>query len=364
MTTTPHRSEVFAFASDLVDRDAELDPVFATGAGISGYDHLLTDFSPEHVAKSIDVTRSSLEGLARLEATDDVDRIAIAVMHERLTARLGLLESGEAVRVFGVLSSPLSEVRQAFELMATDSSDDLDVIVQRLGRVPAALASWRPTLEELAEKGQLPSRRHVVGVAEQATTYAEGTYENFVRRVAPSAEEQSAIMQAAVAADLACGELAAWLAQTLAPLAGEDDASGLDRYRAWSQYWNGAELDFDELYAWGYEDLRRLNARMWEIAREVVSDPTSLVDAADFFDNDPARRIEGTDELLRRLIGFTTKAVEELDGVHFDIDPRIRFCDARLAPEGSAAAPYYIGPSEDLSRPGTTWFPALGKTTF
>jgi uncharacterized protein (DUF885 family) len=35
-----------------------------------------------------------------------------------------------------------------------------------------------------------------------------------------------------------------------------------------------------------------------------------------------------------------------------------------LAPEGGAAAPYYIPPSEDLSRPGTTWFPTLGATTF
>src|ERR1019366_2928334 len=31
---------------------------------------------------------------------------------------------------------------------------------------------------------------------------------------------------------------------------------------------------------------------------------------------------------------------------------------------GSAAAPYYITPSEDLSRPGTTWYPTLGRTRF
>jgi uncharacterized protein (DUF885 family) len=36
----------------------------------------------------------------------------------------------------------------------------------------------------------------------------------------------------------------------------------------------------------------------------------------------------------------------------------------RAAPEGSAAAPYYIEPSEDLSRPGTTWLPTLGRTRF
>ncbi len=56
--------------------------------------------------------------------------------------------------------------------------------------------------------------------------------------------------------------------------------------------------------------------------------------------------------------------MDELDGVHFDIDARIRRCDARLAPEGSSAAPYYIAPSEDLTRPGTTWFPTLGRTRF
>ncbi|MEI9907666.1 MAG: DUF885 family protein [Actinomycetota bacterium] len=50
--------------------------------------------------------------------------------------------------------------------------------------------------------------------------------------------------------------------------------------------------------------------------------------------------------------------------MHFDIDPRVNFCDVKIAPEGSAAAPYYMAPSEDLSRPGTTWLPTLGKTTF
>ena len=38
--------------------------------------------------------------------------------------------------------------------------------------------------------------------------------------------------------------------------------------------------------------------------------------------------------------------------------------EARIAPPGSAAAPYYTGPSQDFSRPGRTWLPTLGKTTF
>jgi uncharacterized protein (DUF885 family) len=364
VTIAPHRSEIFSFANDVVERDAALDPIFATNSGIAEFDHLLPDFSPARIQEDIGVVRAFLDELATLQPTDEIDRVAFAVLQERLSARLGLLESGEAARVFSVLSSPLSEIRQVFELMATDSADDVDVIAQRLAQVRPALESWRRTLEQLSANDQLPSRRHVLGVAEQAATYAAGAYRNFVRRIAPDSRDDSALVMAALDADEACGDLSTWMREELAPHANEHDASGLDRYRAWSQYWNGAVLDFDELYAWGYADLRRINARMWEIAKELAPEATNLVEVAELLDHDPARAIDGTDELLRRLISFTEQAVEKLDGVHFDIDPRIRFCDARLAPEGSAAAPYYIPPSEDLSRPGTTWFPTLGATTF
>jgi uncharacterized protein (DUF885 family) len=364
VTDGPHRSDVFCFANDVVERDAAIDPIFATNSGISDYDHLLPDFSPERTIADAAIAKDFLEELATLCPIDEIDRVAFAVLEERLNARLGLLESGESARVFSVLSSPLSETRQVFELMANDSHDALEVIAQRLSRVRFSLTSWRRTLALLSTTGQLPSRRHIVGVGEQAATYAEGTYLTFVKRIAPDAEDESNLVVAARDADTACGELSVWMIETLAPLANELDSSGPDRYRAWSKYWNGAELDFEELYVWGYEDLCRINARMWEIAKVLAPDATTLVEVAQRLDRDPSRAIEGTDELLRRLVEFTSQAVEKLDGVHFDIDPRIRFCDARLAPEGSAGAPYYIPPSEDLSRPGTTWFPTLGATTF
>lgn len=364
MNTNSHRSAVFAFANDVVEHDAAADPIFATGAGITAYDHLLPDFSPERTERDIETTKEFLAQLSSLAATDGIDRIAHAVLAERLSARLGLLESGESARIFGVLSSPLSEIRQIFELMPTDGAAALSVVAQRLTQVRPALTSWRRTLEQLAASGELPSRRHVMGVGEQAATYSQGTYENYVRRLAPDAADDGELVVAARDADAACGELSTWMIEVVALSAGEHEACGPERYAAWSQFWNGAVLDFAELYAWGFDDLQRINARMWEIAHELLPEARSLVEVADYLEADPARLIEGTDELLRRLIGFTNEAVEKLDGVHFDIDPRIRFCDARLAPEGGAAAPYYIPPSEDLSRPGTTWFPTLGATTF
>jgi len=361
---TEHRSEIFAYANDIVERDAQLDPLFATSSGIVDYDDLLPDFSPTGTAQRLATTREHRDHLATLQAHDEIDRIALAVMSERLETRLGLMESGESERLFGVLTSPLSEIRQVFELMGHESEEEREVIAARLEKVRAALESWRPTLEELAASDRLQSRRHVIGVADQAATYATGTYARFVASIAPGLAEDDRLVRAAKDADEACGELSRYLRHELAPRANERDFCGVDRYGVWAQNFTGAELDFEELYEWGYADLRRINARMWEIAKELVPDATSLVEVAHHLDRDPARLIEGTDELLRRLVSFTEGAVQRLDGVHFDIDPRIRFCDARLAPEGSAAAPYYIPPSEDLSRPGTTWFPTLGETTF
>jgi uncharacterized protein (DUF885 family) len=56
--------------------------------------------------------------------------------------------------------------------------------------------------------------------------------------------------------------------------------------------------------------------------------------------------------------------IDDLDGTHFDIPPQIRRVEAMIAPPGGAAAMYYTPPSEDFSRPGRTWYPTQGRTTF
>jgi uncharacterized protein (DUF885 family) len=100
---------------------------------------------------------------------------------------------------------------------------------------------------------------------------------------------------------------------------------------------------------------------MWKVAARIKPDAKTLREVADYLDNAPEYKIHGKDAIIKKLLDFTQTAVTQLDGTHFDIDDRMKFCDARLAPEGSASAPYYMSPSEDMSRPGTTWLPLLGK---
>ncbi|HXQ44315.1 MAG TPA: DUF885 domain-containing protein [Acidimicrobiales bacterium] len=361
------RSALFAFADAFIERSAALNPIAATDYGIDRYDDQLTDFSLAKAGETADFLRSSLASLTAVAPADEIDRIGKEVMVERLTATLGLEESGETRRTFSMLASPASRIRQVFDLQPAAGPEDAQRIRSRLAAVGGALESWRGALDEDSRGGLVAARRQALGVADQLDTYGRGAYGGVARRVAQTCRvdaDSSGLAAAAADADRACGALAGWLRTVYARRAGTTDAVGADRYRSWATYFTGAELDLVEIYHWGWADLQRINGRMWEIAAEVAPGARTLAEAAARLDADEDRAVHGADVLLERLRGLTEGAVEMLDGVHFDIDGRIRFCDARLAPEGSAAAPYYIAPSEDLSRPGTTWFPTLGHDRF
>jgi uncharacterized protein (DUF885 family) len=90
----------------------------------------------------------------------------------------------------------------------------------------------------------------------------------------------------------------------------------------------------------------------------------SLGEVIALLESDPARSIEGEDNLRAWLQDLMDTTIAELDGVHFDIPDPVKRVEAMIAEPGGAAAMYYTGPSEDFSRPGRTWYPTLGKTRF
>src|SRR5580658_2273203 len=96
-------SAIFAFADEIVNQLAESDPLFATEAGIPGYDHLLPDFSVAKQRRDQEQTIRDLQHLETLDANSDVDRIATAVIRERLSVKLALEENDEERRTFSVL---------------------------------------------------------------------------------------------------------------------------------------------------------------------------------------------------------------------------------------------------------------------
>ena len=367
MSIDVHRSAVFKFADQLVDVMVKESPLFAIELGIERDSDDLEDFSLAHVSNVLTRISADLRALDSLEIVNDVDRLAVEVMRERLGVMKMLIETGEGRRTFTRISSPVSWTRQSFELMVADSVQDVERIRGRLHSVANSFESWRECVSEVARVGQLPSRRHVDAVADQALTHAQGSYVEYAAGVCQAIGvdlDSSGMRSAAQSAQAAAHHLGVWLRDEVAPQAPSTEAAGLERYQRWLSVGAGVTLDLEETYLWGVQDLARINARMWQVAEVILPGAQSLDEVRDHLNNDPARRIDGTDALLEKLLSFTAATVAELDGTHFDIDDRIKFCDARLAPAGSSAAAYYESPSEDLSRPGTTWFPTMGETSF
>ncbi len=354
-------SEIHDLSERYIVAMAALDPLTATSWGVTGHDHQVTDFSPAGAGARADLQRATLRALQVTTADDDCERVAIEVMAERMTAALATYDSGEVNRLLRVLWSPLTQTRAAFDLMPLDTAEDWATARERLAGVPDALAGFREMLQVGIDNGAMAARRQAVACAEQCSTWSHpdtGFWASLGRR-SPAG---MATAEAAAAAN-AYGEMGDWLRHTYAVSAPTHDPVGRERYQTWSTVMNGSVLDLEETYAWGWSELRRIEARMAEVG-QLILPGGSLNEVFDHVEHDAAHCIEGVDEFQRWNQQLIDDTIATMDGVHFDIADPIRRCEAMIAPPGGAAAMYYTGPSEDFSRPGRTWYPTLGKTRF
>ena len=320
----------------------------------------LDDFSIAGAQKLADLMKSTLGKLNALKPIDEIDRISQTVMRERLETSLALHESQESFVLWNVLTSPPSNTRSVFELMPKESDKDFDNISKRLAAVDASFKSWTGAIMEIAKSGKTTAQRQVRGVIEQLESYANGGFTAMCQNF-DAAGKYPEMHANAKLAEKAAAETAAFLKNEYLPIAMPNDAVGEERYAVWAQYFTGAKLDLRATYEWGMAELKAINTRMWEIAGEIKPGAKTLREVADHLDHDPKYVIKGEANVIKYLQDFTDAAMVRMDGEFFEIDDRIKICEARLAPEGSASAPYYNPPSEDLSRPGTTWIPMLGK---
>jgi uncharacterized protein (DUF885 family) len=366
-------SPVYDLAEHYVERFAALDPLAATGEGIGGHDHEMTDFSPDGAAERAELDRATLRALDAADVQNEADRIAAEVMRERLELALTEYEAGERLRDLRVLGSPVQTVRMAFDLMARETPDDWQVIAERMALVPQGLSSIEGALAEGAAQGVVAARRQAVACTRQADTWGgiDPDTRPFFHALVDEYEAsglgdgalQARLQSLAARATEAYASLGRFLVEEYAPRASERDAVGRERYALYAQDFNGIELDLDETYAWGWDELHRIEHAMGQVAERII--PGADVDTViAHLESDPTLAIEGVDAFQRWNQELLNTTVAELDGTHFDIPGPVQRVEAMIAPPGGAAAMYYTGPAEDFSRPGRTWYPTLGKTRF
>ena len=375
--SAPADRAVRSAADEFVRQAAELNPLLATTLGLPDWQDELPDLSPAGHDATEQLQRATLGWLAELEraagpagfAGADERRCA-RLLRERLETELAISATGEHLRAISNIFGPPQQVRGSFLLMPAATADDWAVISRRMAKVPAALTGYRQSLTEGSARGLHVAPRQVETVAGQladwqATSEGRGWFTDFAAG-APAdgpGSLRAGLTAASAAADTAVAALRDWLLiEYLPAAAGTPDGVGEERYLAAARRWNGTSPDLAEAYAWGWSQYRQIMADMRAEADRIMPGSTPR-EAMKYLDSH-GEVVDGVEAVRERLQQLMDQAMVSLSGTHFELADPIRVVEARIAPPGSAAAPYYTAPSQDFSRPGRTWLPTMGKSTF
>nr|WP_205834452.1 DUF885 domain-containing protein [Arthrobacter sp. SF27] len=379
-------SAIDAVADSFTESLLEMNPSLATSLGIPGHETEYPDYSPAGAEALAECTRETLRRLEDLEPTDDVDRVTLDAMRERLGLELEIHESGLDLADLNNIASPSQDIRAIFDLMPTATAEDWNNIAGRMGNVPDAISGYASSLRAAKERGLVAAQRQIRTVIEQARAYA--AEDGFFHSLAASAriddggaqqngggsmtasggaglpeDLRKRLAAGAETASHAYASLAAFLENELLPEAPEKDAVGREHYSLMSRRFLGATIDLEETYLWGVEELDRIIAEQEAVAGQ-IKPGASIDEAMAALDADEARQLHGTDALQAWMQKLSDRAVAELSGTHFDIYEPMRRLECRIAPTQEGGI-YYTGPSDDFSRPGRMWWSVPeGEDTF
>ena len=359
--TSRPTTRIDQIADAWVDTLAELSPTLATYIGRTEYNDRFDDLSPAGTERSVAAARATLAELESADPVDDIDVVTKEDLTRELRLQLELHEAKAHLRDVNVIASPAQDLRQAFDLMPTETVDDWSVVSARLGALPKAIAGYIETLREGIAAGVVPARRQVTEVITQIARYTDdaGFFAQFAAEAAPAEGHLPASLARELtdnsnAARVAYDSLSSFLCSELAPEASEQDAVGRELYALHSRRFLGAEIDLDETYEWGIEELARMVAEQESIADQISAGAT-VEEAVALLEADPARQLHGTEALQRWMQETSDRAVEELGRTHFDIAEPIRRLECMIAPTNEGGI-YYTGPTDDFSRPGRMWW--------
>ena len=369
--TAPRPSTAIdAVADAYFDAVIARSPMSATYLGMPGVHDGLDDFSLAGLAEDSQLRRDTLSQLDGLTPEDDVDRVTLSVLRERLGLAEEIHAAGLEEMSLNVISSPLQDIRSIFDLMPTDTADDWATIARRMAKVPTALGQYLDGLSYAAEQGRVAARRQVVECAEQCRDLVAG--DGYFAQLVAGAKAGDQDLPEEVRAELATaveGASAAYaeagerITAMLLDKAPEADGVGIEVYQLMSRYFLGATVDLAETYRWGQEELARINAEMEQVA-EQIKPGASVKEAIELLDADPAYQLHGTDALRTWMQGKADDAIADLSGSHFDIPGPVKTIEGCIAPTQTGGI-YYTGPSEDFSRPGRMWWSVpKGVTAF
>jgi uncharacterized protein (DUF885 family) len=286
-------------------------------------------------------------------------RHAARVIVDYLDEILGSYERGEHLRHLRHTAGDFDELRDTFDRMDTSTEAGWTNVVTRLETFEQPLTGLRESLEQGKRNGLLVARRQVLSVIDQANhlTGPASKWLGLVKKAesGPGASSSDRLATAVTTAQGAVAEFVQYLEADYLPAAPIPDAVGSDRYVAEADRFLGLLIDPAETYEWGWEEVHRLDADMKKVAAMIDPD-RDLAGVIELLETDPAHAVPSQEAFVEFIQNLQNEALQQLDGVHFDVPEEIRRVSVNRVPPGGALGAYYLPPSEDFTRPGGIWY--------
>ncbi|CAN5509976.1 DUF885 domain-containing protein [soil metagenome] len=370
-------SAIDAVAEDYFDVQVALSPLLATYLGIPGSEHRLDDCSIEAYRCDGELIAATLKALDEAVAgyhpdspMDAVDWVTQAALRDELTLRATVndrvLEGIDPVPL-NVLDCTVQSLRDVFDLMATQTEQHWRWVLARLQAVPGALDDYAGALRYSASRGAVAPKRQVISVGKQAADQQAAQTSTYTALIGAAdgidPELRTALDEATTAANAAYGALADFLRDELLEQAPDQDAVGIERYSLFSRGFLGTDVDLEQTYQWGQEELARITVMMRACADD-IQPGASIAEAVEILDADERYQLSSTTALQEWMQARADQAIAELADAHFDIPEPVRTIECKIAPSQTGII-YYTGPSEDFTRPGRMWWSVpAGVTRF
>ncbi|MCL2483091.1 MAG: DUF885 domain-containing protein, partial [Propionibacteriaceae bacterium] len=341
--------------------EVKLSPITMTYLGLHTGQDSYDDFSPAGCDAHHALAAATLAQLDTTPVTDDTDRVTASALRERLTLAVEEHQVGADLMDIANIDSGLHSIREVYDLMPTATEDDWKTIARRLSAVPSAIAGWLEAQMAGIEHGIKPALRQVDALIAQCEGWARrgGSLDQLLAQARADCPELSSrtrdrLVEGVAIAQAGYATAIEALTEDIRELATDQDAVGETRYALASREFLGTELDFEQSYRWGLEQVEALEERQTEICAK-LRPGLSVADTKKALDHDPAYILDGPDAMKQWMQARAEAAIEAVNGPHFDIPEPARRIECMIAPTHDGGI-YYTEPSDDFSRPGRMWW--------
>lgn len=337
--------DIRGLADDFLVRICELDPLLASEEGFSEFDDRIGDLSPERQSRMLELAKTTQYLIENCELSDSHDQLCADVLNDYCQEIVEETETNDWIRSINLVTNPLDTIHSTCYNVDEKDPVAIEKRETKIAEVPQALKSFRETLMYGLENDCLPRRTQLAHLAHNCALYANDPF--FKGKPARNAY-------------LTFG---AFLTDEIIPHTNEKDAVGREFYLRAAKRHLGKEIDIDETYDWGWHEIHAILDEAEKIITE-INPGASYLETAQFLTEKTDKIANSPEELQEFLQRLLDESFEQLDGVHFEIDPRIKRVEACLLEEAGSSSMYYTTPSDDFSRPGRTYYPINGRKTF